>query len=111
MLSLAVSSFSALLSGERDLTMYNFEAYVREFGKSYATVEEHASREAIFVANLARVIKHNAQPDKTWYMTVNQFADMTTDEFKKVRRGGSNSRQAVLRQLLLVGRHLMPHRC
>uniref|UniRef100_A0A7S2IQV0 Peptidase C1A papain C-terminal domain-containing protein n=1 Tax=Haptolina brevifila TaxID=156173 RepID=A0A7S2IQV0_9EUKA len=82
------ASLSALLAGERsDLSTYTFEAYVSEFGKSYATVEEHASRAAIFADNVAQILEHNSQRDKTWFMTINHFADMTNAEFKKARTG------------------------
>jgi len=109
MLSLAITSLATLLSGERNFTTYTFEAYVHEFGKTYPTVEEHASRAAIFADNLVRISLHNAQPDKTWFMTVNHFADMTNAEFRKVRTGRAKNRRAETQEAGYSARRVAPH--
>lgn len=43
--------------------------------------EEHTLREETFNKNIKKIIKHN-KSGKTWTMGVNQFADLTADEFK-----------------------------
>jgi len=50
------------------------------FGKGYSETE-HDMRRAIFEANMKKIEKHNAQ-GLSWTMGVNQFADLTAEEFK-----------------------------
>jgi len=57
-----------------------FDSWKETHGKVYATPEEHARRLEIFTANSILVEKHNAG-DNTWSMALNQFADMTPNEF------------------------------
>jgi hypothetical protein len=47
-------------------TEYSFEQYMADFGKSYGCPKERAAREAEFTHNLMAVLKHNADPTKTW---------------------------------------------
>jgi len=60
----------------------DFESFRARFGKSYAAGEEAARRET-FRANLGRIRAHNADPAHSWSMGVNQFTDMTDDEFER----------------------------
>lgn len=46
---------------------YTFDAYIADFGRTYAVgSEEYAVRKGIFEANLARILAHNADSSKTW---------------------------------------------
>ncbi len=65
---------------------YTFAKYVKEHGKSYG-VKEVAMRKRLFEQGLAEVIKHNADPTKTWKMGVNRFTDMTLAEKKRFLGG------------------------
>jgi len=60
-----------------------FSDWKTEHGKVYATNAEHYERFAIFKSNLAWIQKRNTELE---HMTVglNQFADMTQDEFAKI---------------------------
>jgi len=49
--------------------------------KIYATQIEHDRRFIIFMDNVDKINRHNAQK-LSWTLGVNQFADMTADEFK-----------------------------
>lgn len=61
-----------LLKGERDLSTYSFKDYVQEFeGKTYKSWMND-KREQIFNENLKIIRNHNAQPNKTFFMTVNK---------------------------------------
>ena len=62
------------------LNAYSFEAFTKDFEKTYATAEERASREATFNANLKMINAHNANPHKSWTMNVNHMADWSEDE-------------------------------
>ena len=58
-----------------------------EFDRSYATVEEQVHREQVFLKNLELIKRHNTDPSKTWYATVNEYADWTNEEFRAHRTG------------------------
>ncbi|CAE7199726.1 cpl-1 [Symbiodinium sp. KB8] len=67
----------------RDYEGYSFEDYKQEFSKSYAD-HELESRKSIFEANLRKVQAHNAeyrQGHRTWYMAMNELADLSSEEF------------------------------
>lgn len=49
--------------------------------KNYETVAEHEYRLRVFSENLALIELHNSQ-DHSWTMEVNQFADLTSEEFQ-----------------------------
>jgi len=51
----------------------------------YATEDEHQLRYEAFKANLDVIEAHNANYDQglvTWYMAVNEFSDLTPEEFR-----------------------------
>lgn len=84
--NLAVASIATVVaaSGPRDYTDYSWDDYLDDFGKAYNGIEE-LSRHAIWAANMERISKHNAEylrGEQTWWMSVNQFADMTEEEFQ-----------------------------
>jgi hypothetical protein len=57
-----------------------FFQFVKDFKKQYP-IEEIFDRFNIFKANLALVEEHNAE-NNGWEMGINQFADLTKDEFR-----------------------------
>jgi C1A family cysteine protease len=63
-----------------DLTQL-WSAWKVQYGRNYATSQEDANRMAIFTQNYYKVQAHNAKGD-TFTMALNQFADLTGDEFK-----------------------------
>lgn len=63
-----------------DATQQAFFAFVKEYNKQYPT-EEVFARYNTFKANLDLIQQHNAG-NSGWEMGVNQFADLTKDEFK-----------------------------
>lgn len=81
MLSAAVA---AAAPGPRDYSGYSFTDFQAEFGKAY-NGEEHSAREQVFRKNLAQIQEQNAAFAKgtsTWWMAVNEFADLTEEEFQ-----------------------------
>ncbi|XP_070687246.1 pro-cathepsin H-like [Pempheris klunzingeri] len=74
-----VSAASALhLSGQGE---FHFKSWMAQHNKTYST-NEYNERLQIFTENKRRIDKHNAG-NHSFTMGLNQFSDMTFDEFKK----------------------------
>lgn len=74
-------------SGPRDLSDYNFQSYLVEHGKVY-DMYEYGMRKELFEARLKVVLAHNREyleGKQTWWMDVNALADLTADEFQRLR--------------------------
>jgi cathepsin L len=68
-----------------------FEAFEKQFGKSYKDSSERLTRFAIFSQNLKEIENHNRLRGSSWTKTVNQFADMTHEEFNQAMNGYINA--------------------
>ena len=69
------------------LAGYSFERYAEDFGRAYPKGSaEWKHREAIFTENLRAIKKHNADATQSYKKGVNQFTDVTRDEFKEYNR-------------------------
>jgi len=80
----------------RDYSDYDFESYLEEFGKSYASSGEYQQRKALFHANLLKVEAHNLEykaGKHTWFAAVNELADLTKEEFARRRSKKYNPSQ------------------
>merc|ERR1711970_304003 len=67
-----------------------WSAFKVKFEKGFLSATHHDERKAIFAANLERIEKHNsehAQGKHTYWLGVNQFADLTNDEFVNLHTG------------------------
>jgi len=64
-----------------------FAAWKAVNNKEYATPEENSLRYAIFQANYERINAHNAK-GLAWTMSMNEFGDLTPQEFAAARIGG-----------------------
>merc|ERR1719326_265563 len=81
---LAVIGFAA--AGPLGDDEYNtlWKAFKTDFKKAYDTVEEHAARFSTFKDNVDFITSHNARSEEHGYTVgINQFADMSSAEFKK----------------------------
>merc|ERR1719235_2913555 len=59
--------------------------FKQDFTKSYALAEEHDARYLTFKTNVDFIMSHNERADEHGFTVgINQFADMTRQEFKKV---------------------------
>merc|ERR1719473_429555 len=59
--------------------------FKQDFTKSYALAEEHDARYLTFKTNVDFIMSHNSRSDEHGFTVgINQFADMTRQEFKKV---------------------------
>ena len=57
-----------------------FLAYQKQYGKVYSAPEEMRYRLAVYQNNLKKIAEHNAK-NLPWTLGVNQFADLTEEEF------------------------------
>ena len=64
-----------------------FEMWMKKFGKVYDHVEEKNKRFAVFKDNADMIQSHNTDPLSTFAMALNQFADLTFEEFKALSLG------------------------
>lgn len=58
-----------------------YDAFIAQYGRNLALVDEYQFRMQIFKDNLAYIANFNAQ-GKSWTLGVNKFADMTKEEVK-----------------------------
>lgn len=66
-----------------ELDESEFREYMRVYSKKYSSEEEYQARFRIFMDNLALVRIHN-QAKHDWLLGVNEFADLSMDEFKGI---------------------------
>lgn len=65
-----------------------FSTWSSLYNRSYLSATERDYRESVYTQNLAKIAKHNAH-NHSWSMDVNQFADLTSNEFAaQYIRGG-----------------------
>ena len=60
-----------------------FNDFLVQHGKRYDNIEELSVRFEIFRENLLFINRHNSNPDTTFKLGINRFADLTLDEFKE----------------------------
>jgi C1A family cysteine protease len=65
-----------------------FSNFQDRFRKHYSTLEELEQRFAIFRANFVEILIHNADLTQNFTMGVNQFTDLTAEEFKSLYVSG-----------------------
>ena len=59
-----------------------FLLFKDRFNKIYASNEDFSARFEIFKANMRSILKHNSVPDQNFTLGINQFSDLTSEEFK-----------------------------
>jgi KDEL-tailed cysteine endopeptidase len=60
----------------------HFISFQERFNKRYETVEEIEKRFQIFRDNIRKIVNHNLDHTQNFTMGINQFADLTPEEFK-----------------------------
>jgi len=70
-----------LLSARPSTQEVSFEQWKIQHSKVYSSPQEERFRERIFRRNAAKVDAHNADKTQTYEMGINQFTDMTQEEF------------------------------
>ncbi len=99
LLFVVASFFAAVLSQslrKRELNTFltegdewkQFSNFQERFSKRYETFEEMETRFQIFRSNLRSIILHNLDHTQNFTMGINQFTDLTPQEFKDQYVGG-----------------------
>ena len=65
-----------------------FNNFQERFSKRYSNFEELETRFAIFRKNFIGILLHNADVTQNFTMAVNQFTDLTPEEFRAQYVGG-----------------------
>ncbi len=55
--------------------------FLAKYGKMYASKSDMSSRFQIFAENFDRIQAHNSAPEGRFKMGINQFADLSVEEF------------------------------
>jgi KDEL-tailed cysteine endopeptidase len=71
-----------LVSNDEVSHWREFTNFQERFSKRYSTIEELEVRFAVFRKNFIEIMKHNADFRQNFTMGVNQFTDLTPEEFK-----------------------------
>ena len=67
---------------------YQFQDFVQDLGASMLSTRTSTScGRAVFSERLSSIAAHNSDPTKTWKSGVNEFADVTREEFKSSLEG------------------------
>lgn len=79
----AVTTSASPGSSEPEL-LASFARFRKKFGKTYSPdSSEFHRRWTNFQRSFERIEKHNAQKERSWTMGLNQFSDMSYEEFRK----------------------------
>ena len=66
----------------------HFSNFQEKFNKRYETIHELEARFEIFRSNLRNIIAHNLDRSQNFTMGINQFSDLTSEEFKATYLSG-----------------------
>jgi len=61
----------------------SFDEYAVQFGKTYISPTERQMRAMIFDTNVKAIAAHNADPSNGYHKGINQFTDLTSNEFRQ----------------------------
>ena len=67
-----------------------FQEWAKDFDREYSTLEEEAYRYGLWLTEMQKIIEINDQ-DLTFKLWMNQFGDMTDDQFKIYIHGHKGS--------------------
>jgi len=80
---------------EQSNLLERFIEFKTQFGKQYETSEEVEQRFNIFTMNYQSIMLHNADTANNFTLGVNQFTDLTADEFRTLYVGSLTSNDMV----------------
>jgi len=70
-----------------------FTNFQERFSKRYNNIQEFESRFQIFRENVRNIVLHNLDGGQNFTMGINQFTDLTPQEFKELYLGGYKTQQ------------------
>eukprot|EP00442_Polarella_glacialis_P035962 CAMPEP_0115123794 /NCGR_PEP_ID=MMETSP0227-20121206/47796_1 /TAXON_ID=89957 /ORGANISM="Polarella glacialis, Strain CCMP 1383" /LENGTH=395 /DNA_ID=CAMNT_0002526317 /DNA_START=35 /DNA_END=1222 /DNA_ORIENTATION=+ len=74
---------------------YSFDDFNAEFQRGYEPgTQQYTLRRNLFEEKVRSILAHNADPTMSWKRGINQFADMTQEEFRQSGRLGYDRRLA-----------------
>jgi C1A family cysteine protease len=95
----SLRGFDRAFSSDYDATEFydlvewkEFTTFQERFNKRYASLEELENRFEIFRENLRFIFQHNSDLTQNFTLGVNQFADLTNDEFKSMYISGLDAK-------------------
>ena len=81
-----------------------YDNFVTEHGRVHADVTDRAVRSSLYVHHAALIGQHNMNPNATFKMGINKFADWTDDEYSSLlayRSSRSAEEQGLLKSGVL----------
>jgi C1A family cysteine protease len=77
----------------KDVSLYDnpwtlFTSFQERFHKRYDTMGEVIAKFETFNKNIQSILEHNSLPNKTFTMGINQFTDLSPEEFKQQYASG-----------------------
>jgi C1A family cysteine protease len=79
-----------------------FASFVQKYNKTYASSDETAYRFGVFMDNYDMIQEHN-EGKYDWKLGLNEFADLTFEEFKATHLGYRNTVRRVFSSVNLAG--------
>jgi len=88
-------------------TFLSFEEFLAEHGKAYPDTAEYARHKDIYESNVVKVQTHNADYPSvhTYYLAINQFADLSPEEFSSTYLGNTITKIGIRREGLQYSNH------
>ena len=68
-------------------SIFQFQSYVTNYQKIYSSEHEYDMRYQIFSQNMKYIREHNLQ-NKSWTLDMNEWTDLTWNEFKDIHKKG-----------------------
>jgi C1A family cysteine protease len=78
-----ISLFTSIQSYEDENIWKKFTSFQEKFNKVYFNIDEVERRFTIFKNNLKIITTHNSLFNQNFTLGINQFTDLTSDEFRK----------------------------
>ncbi|KAH7653591.1 Fruit bromelain protein [Dioscorea alata] len=86
-LSSSMVASSRVLKGTERSMAERYEQWMVEYGRTHKTTEEKLHRFEIFMSNVQFIESFNAAGNHTFELGINQFADLTNQEFRAMHTG------------------------
>ncbi len=80
----ATQLYSSLTSADDQEVMKAYMNFIAEYGRVQSSHSKHNEKYEVFKANYEKIRRHNERADVPFVMSVNQFTDMTIEEFDKL---------------------------